>query len=287
MSIARGVFIVALGASVALAFVRRPGFETRERVRVQAHFDSVLAELRGRDVSALAPVLRGRRAALIETLQAYRDRGLFPHNYDVPVMAPTFVDPKTKIRCAVGQLIESTGRGEMVMRVAQTNNHVLVAQLAGDTAFTNWLDTVGITLAEAERIQPKYGPQWELPGTDEVNVNIPHPANGLAIGLSAGSLVLSGWNIIGDRHGNSHGVGVAGVVTGVVGLVAGDWMLVSDRASRGLATSTILTGVASFVTGGLRMGSPADARQIEVSPTVSAPDGKRRTQAGLVARVRF
>src|SRR5580765_567638 len=76
---------------------------SRENVnRIQAHFDSVLTELRSPDVRTLTPTQRARRAGLIASLQGYRDRGVFPHNYDFPGRpTPYFVDRKTGTLCAV------------------------------------------------------------------------------------------------------------------------------------------------------------------------------------------
>src|SRR5258705_452973 len=53
--------------------------------RVRAHFDSVLSELGARDVSALTDAQRARRAELVTALRVYRDRGVFPNNYDFPL----------------------------------------------------------------------------------------------------------------------------------------------------------------------------------------------------------
>ena len=78
--------------------------------------------------------------ALIATLDAYRDRGLFPRNYDFPgQLMPYFFDRKTGVLCAVAHLLESTGRRDIVDRVAQMNNDVWVAELAPDSAFGTWL----------------------------------------------------------------------------------------------------------------------------------------------------
>jgi hypothetical protein len=115
--------------------------------RIRTHFDSVLTELTARDVHALSGNQIARRRALLTTVRAYRERGVFPHNYDFPGQAvPYFVDRKTGTLCAVAHLLESTGRRDIVDRVARANNNVWVAQLAGDSAFTNWLDANGITL---------------------------------------------------------------------------------------------------------------------------------------------
>ena len=133
--------------------------------RIRAHFDSVLAELPTHHDPALSAAQRSRRSALLLTLTAYRDAGSFPHNYDFPNQpTPYFVDRKTGVLCAVAHLLESTGRRDIVDRVAQTNNTAYVRELAADTAFVHWLDRQGLTLAEAAWIQIPYmgGPQPDV-----------------------------------------------------------------------------------------------------------------------------
>jgi len=125
--------------------------------RIRSHFDSVLTELASRSVAELGAERITRRTALINALRDYRDRGVFPHNYDFPGRAvPYFVDRKTGTLCAVANLLAYSGRWDIVDRVAHADNNVRVAQLAGDTAFVRWLDTNGLTLAEAARIQMPY-----------------------------------------------------------------------------------------------------------------------------------
>lgn len=127
-----------------------------ERVRIRAHFDSVLVELRAAPVAHLTAAQRAARADRIAELQRYRDRGVFPHNHDfADGWMPYFVDHRG-VRCAVAHLLDASGRGELVARVAQADNNVWVPQLAGDRAFEAWLDESGLTLAEAARIQVPY-----------------------------------------------------------------------------------------------------------------------------------
>jgi hypothetical protein len=164
------VVVSALAAALAVLAAASPatprtGAERAEVQRIRVHFDSVLAELPGRDLSGLTPVQRRKRAVLVTTLQAYRDRGVFPHNYDFPGRAvPYFVDRRTGTLCAVAHLLESTGRRDIVDRVARSDNNVWVPQLARDTAFTAWLDANGLTLAEAARIQVPYVAPAPRPG---------------------------------------------------------------------------------------------------------------------------
>jgi len=145
-----GVMTIAIsGSSVSTS--------SAEVQRIQSHFDSVLTELGARDVSALTSSQRSERAALVATLRAYRDRGVFPHNYDFPGTAvPYFVDRKTGTLCAVAHLLESTGRRDIVDRVSAMNNNVRVPDLATDTALAGWLEAHGLTLSEAARIQVPY-----------------------------------------------------------------------------------------------------------------------------------
>lgn len=81
--------------------------------RVRSHFDSVLSEL-------------------VAALRAYRDRGVFPHNYDFPLReTPHFVDRKTGTLCVLTHLLALSGRDDIVRRVVRANNNVWVPQLAG------------------------------------------------------------------------------------------------------------------------------------------------------------
>src|SRR5580765_1480660 len=82
---------------------------------VRAHLDSVLPELRSRDVGILTATQRARRTQVIANLEDYRDRGAFPRNYDFPLQpTPYFVDRKTGALCAVAHLLTSTGRSDIV-----------------------------------------------------------------------------------------------------------------------------------------------------------------------------
>jgi hypothetical protein len=161
MSLGRYAYALSLAGAVALAIAPRsatsPDFATWERARIRAHFDSVVGELREVNVQSLGNEQRRERSRIISELEAYRDRGVFPRNY-VPASppTPTFIDQRTGARCAVGHLVEGSGRGDIVRRVAAMNNHVYVMALGADSAFTGWLDQHGLTLVEAARIQLPY-----------------------------------------------------------------------------------------------------------------------------------
>jgi hypothetical protein len=128
----------------------------RERARLRAHFRAVLAELSGREVGHLSAAQRAMRSRLLDELARYARAGRFPRNLDFPKrQVPYFVDA-FGTRCAMAHLIESTGAGVLVARVASAMNNAWVHELSGDRALQEWLDQAGLSAAEAARIQPSY-----------------------------------------------------------------------------------------------------------------------------------
>ena len=126
-----------VGGEIETTAVDRHAVGHRAEVqRIQAHFDSVLSELRARDVDGLTAKQLSERSNLIGVLATYRDRGVFPHNRDFGSQAiPYFIDRPTGILCAVAHLLESTGRRDIVDAVAAMDNNVWVNGLAGNRDF--------------------------------------------------------------------------------------------------------------------------------------------------------
>jgi hypothetical protein len=127
----------------------------QERARLQAHFASMVRELGG-PRSGLSRAQRRGRARVVEELARYGARGRFPRNTSGR-WRPVFVD-ELGTRCAVGHLLEATGRGDLTRAVAGSANFARVRELVGVEELVAWLDEVGLTAAEAARIQPEYNP---------------------------------------------------------------------------------------------------------------------------------
>jgi hypothetical protein len=160
----RVLFAVAAGAlAILFALVAawsRPGPRSprdAEVARLRAHFDTVMRELLAADVSHLTGEQRAARLRNVRELWLYRERGRFPQNaYHPGRRVPYFVGANGEM-CAVGHLIARSGRIDIVERIARTRNNATIGELAGDPALLAWLDSNGLTLAEAARIQPQYG----------------------------------------------------------------------------------------------------------------------------------
>jgi hypothetical protein len=223
--------LIAVLALVAAPFGVAPSVHAadradREVTRIRAHFDSVLTELTSRDVSSLSASQRSNRARLTLALANYRERGVFPHNYDFPGQSvPYFVDRKTGTLCAVAHLLASTGRRDIVDRVARQNNNVWVVELAGDTALATWLDANGITLDEAARIQVPYNSVSDTEIAAMVTVAVVAPIS------LATSLVTTMWNGSTNSDGHRRGVSWTGAVSSTLTMASGGlfFALADDR----------------------------------------------------------
>ena len=235
------VFLILLVAAVTRpgsAIARTPAGAEGEVRRIRAHFDSVLAELAARDVGRLTEAQRMNRAALVDTLRAYRKGGIFPHNYDFPERAtPYFVDRKSGTLCAVAYLLASAGRRDIVDRVARADNNVMVAKLAPDTAFTHWLEAHGLSLAEAARIQVPYM-VVETPAQQARNTAFLTAAP-IALG---GSVIASFWNARGNADGHRRAGNVLGIGSGMLAMGMGAMLIGKQDVPAGIAPATVALG---------------------------------------------
>lgn len=266
-----------------------------EAARIQVRFDSVLRELRAVDVTGLSPSRRTARAARIATLQAYRDRGEFPHNHDFRDAAtPYFVDHRGVV-CAVGYLLEQSGRRDIVDRVRDADNNVWVAELAGDTAFTRWLDRSGLTLAEAARIQVPY----DMVGNEEVEETPRNRLNTAAALVSSGlGLASITWNATADGSRHRRLRAALGFTAGAAGLAVAATRVEARGAplAVGISSGTIGLVSAAMATRALFAGrqpspvampSPAAPEQVTVSVAPTVVVSGERMAPGFSMHVRF
>src|SRR6266536_6143917 len=178
--------VVAARSSVPWA---EPAAAEARRIRVR--LSGVERELRWKDVSALPPAQRAARARSLDILHAYWTRGVFPKNTDFPgERLPYFVD-RYGTRCAMAYVIEQSGRGDIVARVAATNNNARIRELKSDPELVAWLRDNGLTAAEAAHIQPQYGPPpIPQPTTKDASPGY-KTTTAVAVGLNATTLVLN------------------------------------------------------------------------------------------------
>ena len=128
-----------------------------EKVFIQAHLAATEAKMRAADTSHLNNEQQTNRAARIEDLHNYWTEGKFPKNEDFPgERVPYFEDAEGTL-CAMAELIECSGRRDIVDHVASTRNNAYVRELADEPALIEWLDVNGMAVEEAALVQPSYG----------------------------------------------------------------------------------------------------------------------------------
>ena len=211
--------------------------------RLQAHFDSVDLELVSRDVASLRPDQRSARLDLITWLREYRNAGVFPLNNGFAKQAAPIFRDRRGVLCAMAYLMARSGRPDIVEEIAHTNNLALISDLAEEPRLVGWLDSVGLSLGEASRIQPTYQPP---PGTvfkdDAVSATYAIASmlvSGTAIGTGflnvAKPTTIRGWTGL-----------IAGAGATTLGLVHLDG---SSAATTRVAIANMVIGTAAAVLG--------------------------------------
>jgi hypothetical protein len=241
----RGVVILSAGLVIAALAGARPHNEPSARElevkRLQHHFDSVDAELKSRDVSALTASQLARRTQLISWLRDYRNDATFPTNDRFSNPTPFFRD-KHGVLCAMGYLIDRSGRSDIVNRVAGSRNNAYIRELADDPALIAWLDSAGLSVAEAARIQPAYGGPI-IDDDDDEDVDDDFAL--AAIGLSSVSLASAAVNVVRPSYFS----GFLGVIAGGAAIVVGANNLDENDGTDHVATATMAIGAASLGAG--------------------------------------
>ena len=260
-----------------------------EVLRLQAHFDSVDAEMRARGTSRLTRKQRVSRSQLIEWLRDYRSAATFPLNDGVSSGAvPIFRDSRG-VLCAMAYLIHRSGRADLVDDISANRNTAYVAQLADDARLIAWLDSTGVTVAEAARIQPAYNP----PPPDERASEVSGDYALASLALSGAAMATMGVNVISPSRIS----GVIGMIAGTFALSNGVARLDESHPTRQLAAMNTAIGAVSIgvalraILAAPRSSHRSAARSqvrfadVRVAPTTIASLG--RPQLGVALSARF
>lgn len=296
------VIAAAPGIPVQAAWLPDAASDVPEVRRIHAHFDSVMSELRLADASRLTSSQVAHRQSLMATLRGYDERAEFPHNYDFAAPTPYFVDRQTGTLCAVAFLLESTGRRDIVERVARFNNNVWIGELNADTAMGSWLHENGITLAEAARIQVPYTGDQPPSNVQGGSNKLTYVSAGAALATLATSAGMTAYNVLGngDGHGRKRAVLglVSGMSTSIVGAVIASQPTSSDRTQArvgGVGVAIGALGMAAATRSLLHrstfLAAQSDAEStkrasVETNISPILPIGKN-TGTGLSMSIRF
>jgi len=275
----------------AASYSPRADFAAAEQAQIRAHLDSVERELRAKDVATLTPEQWTARLRSLDRLHEYWVRGVFPQNTDFPgERVPYFID-RSGTRCAMAYLIEQSGAGGLVTRVAASHNNARIPELRTDPDLGAWLWRNGITLEEAARIQPAYGccpvgafcialVSQACPSTTSTSASVGYRvATGVSVGVDVLSVALNS-----VRTGLPRAVsGGLGLATGMVGVVIGAANFDQSGTRRTLGFLNASAGAASAALGVYRITrKPGPQARFSLGPWRDARGG-----AGVSARVTF
>ncbi|MBI1382872.1 MAG: hypothetical protein GC161_17500 [Planctomycetaceae bacterium] len=150
--------LLGLGMCIPLLFAASkhsgpPTHDAQTLAQWRAHYAAVEAELEAGDAATCDPDVLARRAAVRAALAEYRERGEFGiDTSDDGERRFLFIDEFGR-RCAVAMLFDRFGAGELTLEVARDQNRAMVIDLVDDPRVASWIQTLGLSEAEAARIQ--------------------------------------------------------------------------------------------------------------------------------------
>ena len=140
----------------ALPSDAQPVHFTNEAERIAQHLHLVAGYLRTHSPEGLSADAATKRTTLLNDLDRYADRGLFPQNHVLPYRNPVFIDP-VGTACAVGQLMIESGHRDLAESISTEMNLAYVHDMKRADVL-HWAAQEGFTEDELAWIQPGYPP---------------------------------------------------------------------------------------------------------------------------------
>lgn len=149
---------------------------------IQLHLNLVIQHLRKHADVNLHPTQLSNRLYLLDQLQRYANRKVFPINRYHALRQPYFVD-ELGTHCAVGQMIHESGRDDLVREIVNNHNFDYIENIR-HPELLNWAHTHGFTLDELKWIQPAYMPGTRIQQVgDATNGEVVKIAHSSSVGL--------------------------------------------------------------------------------------------------------
>lgn len=127
---------------------------TSEEDRIVDHLRRVQAQLSANAPTGIRSAALEQRKRLLDALDTYTDRRVFPTNDLFPGRSPVFIDAFGNA-CAVGHLMITSGHAELAEHISEELNLAYVHDIAIPEV-AEWATTNGFTIDELAWIQPTY-----------------------------------------------------------------------------------------------------------------------------------
>jgi len=135
-----------------------PAKPLTEQQLLQFHLQQTEELLRKRNPNGLTALQKKNRETNLNTLHAYRIRGIFPVNDKHMGRQPYFID-KLNTYCAAGYLMQQSGADKMARDINRRQNYNFLADI-NHPDLMNWVYNSGLSLDELALIQPAYEGDW-------------------------------------------------------------------------------------------------------------------------------
>ncbi len=197
---------------------QKPSASSDEFGRVQSHLRYAEQLLRNKDVSHLSESKKENRLKMLDLLNEYWNRGVFPANYDRAERRPCFID-KDNVICAVGYLIQQT-KGQSVAESINREFKYSTIEEMTTPVIEEWANEFGFSVVELATIQPMYpNPSSYI-----------HPAYGAYSGIFAGlNIGMNTINLsnISRQRGNAV-LPIVGIFSGLGSVAMGSVKLATE-----------------------------------------------------------
>lgn len=124
--------------------------------RIQLHLNLAIQHLQTNIPANFNSDQISNRLNLLEKLQDYADKKVFPINKYHSVRTPYFVD-HLGTNCAVGQMIYVSGHEDLVAKISKEHNYDYIRNIRTE-GLVEWANEFGFTVDELKWIQPGYNP---------------------------------------------------------------------------------------------------------------------------------
>ena len=138
----------------AATSIAMKAWEQMEDARIRRHLRIAHAEVSQHTPAGLSDDQRTRRAAALDFLARFIDKGEFPRNASFKNPIPFIRDENGRV-CAFAAMALSSGDAALVEHLETVDNNMWLADVSDDR-LGSWLRANGLTQQEAARIQPAY-----------------------------------------------------------------------------------------------------------------------------------
>lgn len=171
---------------------------------IQEHLALVEIALKNRYLIKISEEKNEKRFNLLNDLNTYWNKAIFPKNNFSETTTPIFID-ENRNACAVAHLIQQTDNENLSLKISQTANQNFIAEMPFETELNEWATDNGLTLEELKWIQPSYHPDWGNVNNEKplnIKINLDKPNCGESNGRISFDLYKN--PVYQDEWSNSH-----------------------------------------------------------------------------------